>query len=187
MQVVGLTGAASSGKDTVAGMFVKACPGWRRESFAKPLRDMLIAGGFVSLDELENRDLKELDMQPFGRSPRYLMQTLGTEWGRNLVHADVWLLLLQARVDALIAAKVPGVIITDVRFPNEAEYVRKMGRLVHIERVESRQISIVQRFRAKHASERPLPKQYGDMTLRNNGTLEDLERTVQELIAEADR
>lgn len=73
----------------------------------------------------------------FGRSVRDLKRTLGTEWGRTLISADIWLDVAKARL-ANQSCVWNGMVIDDVRFDNEAEWIRKAGGvLVRLERPEA--------------------------------------------------
>ena len=80
----------------------------------------------------EDRDLKErpLDNLNIGRSPRYLAQTLGTEWGRQMVHPDIWLMLMVRNWREVARSACPRMVITDIRFDNEARLVRDLGGTV---------------------------------------------------------
>ena len=57
------------------------------------------------------------------------MQTLGTEWGRELVHPHLWILLANERLKVLRGAGI-GMLISDVRFQNEADWIRSEGGIV---------------------------------------------------------
>lgn len=99
--------------------------------FADTLKDMMRVMGFN--ESHINGDLKEVPCDTLGgKSPRYAMQTLGTEWGRDLMYKNIW-------VDRLIAKaqKAAGIVVVDdVRFPNEIEAIRENGGIVAwIERV----------------------------------------------------
>lgn len=64
-----------------------------------------------------------------GRTPRYAMQTLGTEWGRNTIWGKLW----THRVKTLINLRIQqgfNVVVSDVRFPNEVDLVRELGGVV---------------------------------------------------------
>ncbi len=64
------------------------------------------------------------------------MQTLGTEWGRNLIASDLWIRAWQHAL-ANVPAGVP-VVVDDCRFPNEADAVVAAGGIcVRIERLFS--------------------------------------------------
>jgi len=90
MRLIGLTGPAGSGKDTVARLLCEQ-HGFVQMAFADPLRAMLKAGLGLTDEELHRRDLKEAPLEWLGKSPRQLLQTLGTEWGRQHVHPHLWL------------------------------------------------------------------------------------------------
>lgn len=132
--VVAFTGRAGSGKTTAADQLVKR--GWARVKFADPLKDMmraLLAASGMPADEIERRIEGDLKEQPEpilrGRSPRYAMQTIGTEWGRDLICGDMWTGIAQARIQAHLQAG-QSVVIDDCRFDNEADVVRALGGLI---------------------------------------------------------
>ena len=131
MKLVGFTGRKRSGKDTAAAVFVHA--GYHRLAFATPLKHMLgvllqYQGVPASQAELMiEGNLKEVP-SPFlgGRSPRHCMQTLGTEWGRGMVSDDLWV-----RTLVNTAQHFPLVVVSDVRFPNEVEAIKRAGGVVY--------------------------------------------------------
>jgi len=95
----GLAGIARSGKDTAAQHLVTQ-HGFHSYAFADPLRDGLMHILNLSPCDFEGEQ-KEQVLPWLGRSPRYLMQTLGTEWGRDTVHPELWLLLAAQNLDLL--------------------------------------------------------------------------------------
>ena len=124
----GLTGRANAGKSTVAHMLAEY--GFHQESLADPILNMLsalLAHANASPAWATERSLKE---QPttLGFSYRHLAQTLGTEWGRGLA-PDFWLRVLQQRLDSP-ELRDDNVVIPDVRFPNEAEFITARGGVV---------------------------------------------------------
>ena len=179
MYIIGLAGKAGTGKDTIGGL-ISSLPGWHRLSFADPLRKMLVAGGFVTDEQLGDRKLKETPHPLHGASPRRLMQTLGTEWGRNMIHPCVWARLLDERLERLADSGAQGVVVTDVRFEDEAALIRDAGgRVVHVQRPDA-----LRPANAEHVSEKGIRKRYGDITLFNDGKLEDLPKKLTVLIFE---
>ena len=84
MKLIGICGKARSGKDTAADYIVEEC-GFNKYSMADPIRSMLDS---IGVDPSFN---KEDPVDRFGKSPRQMMQTLGTEWMRNTVNEDGWL------------------------------------------------------------------------------------------------
>lgn len=133
-RVVALTGAAGSGKSTVANYLIEHY-GYFRIKFADPLKDMLriIGLGEMHIEgQLKETPIEWLD----GRTPRYLMQTLGTEWGRHMVSRDIWVAIWQNKVESWLHANPEyRIVVDDCRFANEAETVREMGgRIVALHR-----------------------------------------------------
>ncbi len=171
--IIALTGPAGCGKSTAAAHLAEA-HGFARVRFAGPLKAMLRA--FLAetgappeiVERMIEGDLKEVPSSLLvGRSPRYAMQRLGTEFGREMMGAALWTSAWEAGACAALARGAPGVVVEDCRFPNEAEAVRGLGgRLVRIERPVGAKVL------APHASEgQDLPS---DIVLRNDGTSEVL-------------
>ena len=122
LNLIGITGKAGSGKDTVADYLVTE-HGYTKISFAAILKNMLRVAG---LPEPANRDDKEKIVDGFEFSWRDAAQKLGTEWGRSL-DTNIWVKLTMQSLDPF-----KKYVISDVRFDNEAEAVRKSGCLIHL-------------------------------------------------------
>lgn len=170
-RIIALTGLAGSGKTTAAKHLVIG-HGWHRVRFAGPLKAMMKALG-LSYREIDG-DLKEAPCALLGgKTPRHAMQTLGTEWGRDLITPDLWIRAWRA----VLSAVPPGVnvVVDDCRFPNEAEAVRAAGGvIVRVEREGAGQGA------AGHSSE-GYRVETGPV-LTNNGTEQDFLCAVDDLI-----
>ena len=168
--LIGIAGRARSGKDTVANFIVAAIGGYRY-SFADPIRAMLVPLG-VDMSDPYWQARKEEPIPALGVSPRRMMQTLGTEWGRQLINPDLWLIMAHQR----LLQNGPGMVISDVRFDNEAAWIRKHGgRIIHVIRPDTKAVEA-------HASEDGIEMQDTDARLFNSGTLEELQLSVRELL-----
>lgn len=166
--IVGLTGLAGSGKDSAGHLLAEALEArgrrTKRMAFADPIRQALMAMGVPS-SYIFDRALKEHDVPSFGASYRKLAQTLGTEWGRQLIGQDTWVRVLETRLMAL--QRRPDVlIITDVRMQNEADWITTRGGMLVL--VERKGIAGVR----PHESERGLA--HVDTVLHNDGDLNNL-------------
>lgn len=168
--LIGIAGRGRAGKDTVANFIIAAIGGYRY-SFADPIRAMLAPLG-VDMSDPYWQARKEEPIPALGVSPRRMMQTLGTEWGRQLINPDLWLVMAHQR----LLRNGPGMVISDVRFENEAAWIRKHGgRIIHVIRPEAKAVEA-------HASEDGIEMLDTDAQLFNSGTLEELQLTVRELL-----
>ncbi|MFC3206913.1 deoxynucleotide monophosphate kinase [Aquamicrobium soli] len=126
-RVIALSGAAGSGKSTAADYLVRQY-GYERIKFAGPLKDAMRALGLTDYHiEGEGKERPCLLLQ--GKTPRYAMQTIGTQWGRDLIGPHFWVGLWEARANEVLDSG-GRVVVDDCRFPNEAEAVRKLGGVV---------------------------------------------------------
>jgi hypothetical protein len=185
MKLIGLTGQAGSGKDTVAD-FLCETHGFVQIAFADPIRAGLKAMFGLTDDYFTDRKLKERTVPWIGRSPRELMQTLGTEWGRKLINRDIWISLAETKVKQLLYAPdylhVSGIVISDVRLENEATWIRSQGgEIWHIWRMVGR--STLTAAAQSHSSEKGIAVAYGDRIIHNNSsTIEVLHELIHTII-----
>ncbi|MGK8439040.1 deoxynucleotide monophosphate kinase [Ectopseudomonas hydrolytica] len=174
--LIGLAGRARVGKDTVA-RYLAAHLTLISYAFADPLKQALAGMFHLTAAQLDGAE-KEQPLAWLGKSPRELMQLLGTEWGRDLVHPQLWLLLAEQNLQLLAEhdQAMKGVVIRDVRFDNEADWVRsKGGVILHITRPDAIEV-------ATHTSESGVTHRPGDFSLVNDGTLDQLYDEIDALI-----
>lgn len=124
--LVGVGHKKRSGKDTIANRLVDKHQ-FRRVSWADSLKEAArIIFGWT--DEHLYGRLKERVDPYWGFSPRWALQTLGTEACRNNIHQQIWVKSAWLRIEK-IRDENPGVgiVVPDVRFPNEADFIREKG------------------------------------------------------------
>lgn len=182
MDIIGLTGYARSGKD-VSGKIITDTLGHTRFAFADPIRESLLlldpfVCGAVRFGEalaMCDGDWDKLKANAaFGKEVRRLMQIFGTEVGRNLFGYNVWIDQLERRARA---AGADAVVITDVRFDNEAEWIRENnGWVIEITRPGIVPVN-------GHVSDSGLSRHLIHSTIDNDGTLEDLAGKLSGLLA----
>jgi hypothetical protein len=168
--LVGLTGPAGCGKDTVANMMTKE--GFTRYTLALPLKSGLQAMLGIPLEIWDDRVAKEQPLDWLGKSPRQLAQTLGTEWGRICVDQDLWVKLMLRRWQWLRSGSNPRMVVTDVRFNNEAKAIIEAGGTVW--RVQRPTVAFV----AEHVSENGVDSQFVTGVVKNEGDIDALAVTV---------
>lgn len=156
------------GKTTAARIL--AAQGFDLVSFAAPLRSMvfslLLDLGYTSGEAFTLlHDGKEQVLPQLGVTPRHLLRTLGTEWGRSCVHPSLWLESFKSRI-----AGLQLVVVDDVRFANEAQLIHQLGgELWQLRRPGHERA-------AEHASDGGLDGWDGfAATVVNDGTVEALQ------------
>lgn len=130
--IVGINGIAGAGKDTITDMVILALAKDHKIksgkfAFADNLKRAASAIFGIELDDFYNRDLKEVKDPYWDMSPREMAQKLGTEACRKGIRDDIWIRSLATSINNSF---VDLAFITDVRFDNEAEFVRESGGIV---------------------------------------------------------
>ena len=204
--IIGITGFIGSGKDTVANMFVER--GCVHDSFAAPLKDVCssIFGWpreMLEGDTVESRDFREMPDMFWTKklgvpnfTPRLALQLLGTEVLRNHFDQDIWLNSLEYRMRKMSESS-PCVVVSDARFRNELDLIKNMGGVViwvqrgelpeWYETASQAHSNVVCRkimttkYKDVHESEWNWAGYNVDYVINNNGTLEDLEKQVENI------
>jgi hypothetical protein len=167
--LIGLSGYARSGKDTVAELLCLNY-GYKRVSFADPMRQALYVlspkiDNIVRLSEYV--DDYGWDVAKQNQEVRRLLQVFGTEVGRKMFGLDFWIDIALKDLSG-----DTQVVISDVRFPNEADAIAKLGGSVW--RINRKNHSAVN----GHASEHAMDNYMFNHVIYNDGTLDDLSDEV---------
>ena len=207
--ILGLCGFAGSGKDTTADFLIQH-HGFIRIALADPLKricrdvfgftDDQLWGPSASRNAPDLRYLRSdptLDAELQFLTPRFALQTLGTEWGRAC-YPDVWIdYALRAARQVLeedfrydpkcgawgIDGRTKGVVISDVRFLNEVQAIRSAGGRVWL---ITRTGAGLEGTAAQHRSEQEMneiPRGLFECSILNEGTLEDLRSAVDYFVS----
>jgi energy-coupling factor transporter ATP-binding protein EcfA2 len=137
LKLIGITGKAGAGKDTVANILSELLPSQVIISpFAAPIKTAIAEIFKIDLQTLYDPVKKELPLPGFNVTARQAMQSLGTEWGRNWIDADIWLKLNLQRYEYYSTSDNEGhkdlsmFVIPDVRFKNEATWINNYGGIL---------------------------------------------------------
>lgn len=175
MILVGIAGRAGAGKDTVGDILIRDY-GFAATHFAFRLKQMISDLLGEGIERWADRDWRETVHPRSGQTPRYMAQTLGTEWGRETISSTLWIDDTFRRLDG---GKLPRVAITDLRFENEASHIRaRGGRVIHVKRPDGQEMIST----ADHPSERGILVRLADFEIENGGTLADLEEEIAEIV-----
>lgn len=180
--LIGLCGAAGCGKGSVAGFLAAGESPFVEIAFADPLYAAVSAITGLPVASLRDRETKERPIEGFGKSPRELLQLLGTEFGRKMIGESIWVDRAMRTVEHYQLSGI-GVVISDVRFDNEAEAIRERGGVVW--RVVRNAPSCLSEAASQHESEGGIRAELIDLTVRNNGSLVDLRAAVDTALQEA--
>ena len=180
--IIGLVGFIGSGKGTVGDTLVRQ-HGYHQFAFADALKDAVAQifvwpRGLLEGDSNASRAFREC-VDPgwshkFGYevTPRLILQKFGTEACRHGIADNIWIAALEKRIQGY-----DDVVITDVRFPNEIDFVRSVGGA--IVRVKRGPDPTPEELSKMHISETAWNNIIPDYTIINEGTLEDLRNNVK--------
>lgn len=174
MKLIGITGKARSGKDTIARhLWVQHA--FTRIAFADPLK--LAAQQIFGLthDQTWNDDMKEAVIEFWGMSPREIFQKLGTEAIKGTFGPDTWVKRWSLSYGPLM--DTDDVIVPDVRVDEEATYIRSLGGII----IEVRRGAGLVGSTGNHVSELGLST-LPEHTIENYGTVEELYTEVDKII-----
>jgi hypothetical protein len=139
----------------------------------------------------ERLDIKHL-------TPRWVLQQWGTEVGRRSFHDDIWI----ASIENQLRTAKDDIVISDCRFPNELKSIKRMGGItLRVHRGENppwydaavdyskgyytsgyeEARKILESF-SVHASEYSSVGLDYDHHIENNGTIDELHKTIDSII-----
>ena len=204
--IVGVSGFIGSGKDTLADYLI-TFKGFRRMSFAEPLKDAISAIFGWDRELLEGRTAhsrewreqvdtwwaKRLDLPHL--TPRFVLQQWGTEVGRRAFHDDIWI----ASVENKLRSIKDNIVLSDARFPNELRAIKRAGGVnIRVNRgdnpswydaalslsldpknIEAKKLLENQ---GVHASEYSSVGLEHDYYISNDGTVDELHRKIDSVI-----
>jgi dephospho-CoA kinase len=199
IKLIGICGQAGSGKDTISDLFESH--GFTKIAFADPIkRSIMDWYGFSEEQVFGPSEFRNKLDKKVNLTPRFVLQTIGTEIARQIDELT-WVNYAMRVVDILLNNRCVhycqrrgvchsiytspriGVIISDVRFINEINNIKKHGgKVIKIVRDGSG----LSGSSGKHQSENEMlniPNDCFDLVIDNNGTLMDLKKTVYDFVS----
>lgn len=178
LKLIGVTGKARSGKDTVATILVEE-HGFVRTAFADPLKQAA-AILFDWPPELAFSDSIKEHLSPFwNMTGREIMQKFGTEAMRGAFGEDFW--VKRWVIEYARLSPKHSIVVSDVRTDTEANAIRDLGGIIVHLRRDSAGLAGAEGL---HSSEAGIKfDKASDIWVDNNGTVADLVDEVHRLIA----
>lgn len=182
IKLIAICGRRTSGKSTAADHIVEN-HGYYRLRFANRLKKMLRDGLGIDDEYIDGSKKNEPCEELCGQTVRHGMVTLGTEWGRNMIHSDMWVNALKRDMKNKINLGCDKFVIDDLRFLTEEAWLRslKINSDIPID------VMIIKIHRngvemSDHQSEREIDKINSDWTVYNNSTVEELYKSLYSII-----
>ena len=180
---IGVCGPEGAGKSTVAGILAKH--GGAITPFAEPLKRMLLSLGVPNENLYGSQAQKDEPLALLGgKSARWAMQSLGTQWGRMCMDSCFWVRQWAGLVDRRTAQRADAglaqprmIVADDVRFQSEVDEISGRGGLIIL---VVRSPADLNR-EPQHASE-DFAKLRADVMIINDGNFEHLEADVLEAL-----
>lgn len=177
MKLIGISGVAGSGKDTVADYLFRQ-HGFSKIAFADPLKQALVKVLGVNPKYFHESELKDATLPYWGFSPRHAMQSIG-ESIKNSLGEEVW--LKRWFLSYQMIGETDHVVVPDARFDLECAAIRQLGgTIIHLRRPGAGLTGDA----ARHVSELGPSIMPEDHVLINDGTLEELYAGVEILLNE---
>ena len=165
--LIGISGKAGSGKNTVASFLQSIDHSFEQKAFAAKLKQIANILTGIPINMFEDQEFKKTSLgEQWGDiTVRDLLQQIATECMRDCIHPDIW-------VNALFADYTDQCwLVTDVRFPNEYKAIKDRGGIIlRIERPGS--------GANDHISEVALDNHPFDYIIYNDGSTPDLFKQV---------
>lgn len=188
MKLIAFTGKIGAGKSTCA-EFLEKC-GYNRLAFAAPLKELISELFSIPLEHLNNQAKKEEIIKELNVTPRQLLQVIGTDCFRNCLHAklpelqlqdnSIWIEIAKRKIEKYKRSN-SNIVIEDARFENELQFIYSYGGIViNVIRPDVEKINNISA--AAHESETSLNNNHTDITLVNNGNIEELYAKLQKII-----
>lgn len=179
---------------------------WHKLAFADGIRKIGKIFGFTE-EQLTNQELKETFVHPvWNITPRVFMQRVGSEMFRNHLDKDCWVKLVMQEIKSKVSFYPISkeafqmsladqnddepktyvrhcFIITDVRFPNEAQAIKDAGGII-VRVTRPGNDDSGEADWKKHESEAFIDKMEVDLDICNCGTLEDFKKHAPEMVAQ---
>lgn len=186
--IIAISGKKGSGKSTIGEIFRD--DGFILDSFANSVKDIctILFGydrnkleGITEEDRKwrETTDIKYSELMNNNFTPREAMILVGTYFGRNMIHPNIWIETLFNRYDN---NSNKNLLITDLRFPNEYEEIKKRGGIIIRVNRFNNDNNDNNHNNLHYETECLLDNYNFDYVIDNNGTIDELKDKINKIL-----
>ena len=197
IQLIGISGNAGAGKDTLGRYIYTHYQNIYKEAFADPLKDACSHAFGIPREYFDDSDLKNTVHEYWGVSARQIAQFIGTEVFRNNLdnllkcdlNNDFWVRRLKGKISGALILETEGIyengdtlVIPDIRFQNEIDFIyQNNGVIISLQRSGYEgNVGIL-----NHVSESGIStlafKPGAHYILENNGSIPDLYNQFEQI------
>jgi dephospho-CoA kinase len=170
--MIGISGKIGSGKDTACDIIISHDPTWTRVAFADKLKK--IVSILTNQEEVTRYDKIKYTKVSEEYTIGQLYQIVGTGM-KELINNNIWIKSLFT--DPSLPTKI---IVSDVRFPEEARAIEDKGGIIL--RIIGDPLQIrrnnLDKRNLEHISETALDDYPFKYTVNNSSTIEDFQRNI---------
>lgn len=124
--LIGVVGKKFSGKDTMSN-YLRAKYSFLTYAYALPLKQTCKTLFLLSEDQMNDPELKEHIDTRWNKTPRELLQFLGTDIMRNQFDKNFWIKYFNSWYEN---NKTRRIVVSDCRFQNEVDAILDKGGVV---------------------------------------------------------
>ena len=188
--IIGLVGYIGAGKGTVRDILVRN-HGYHGFAFADALKDAVATiftwpRGLLEGDSNASRAFRERvdvwwsNKLGYEVTPRLILQKMGTEACRHNIADNIWIAALEKRIQGY-----DDVVISDVRFSNEINFVRSAGGVII--RIKRGDDPSPEELSKLHISETAWNSYTPDHVIHNEGNIDDLKDSIESYLTKAEK
>lgn len=169
-KIIGLLGRSRTGKDTIANYLCEKYPSYTNVKLSLPLKKGVCELYGFTMEQVESSS-KDITDERWLKSPRETIQSL-TEYMMQYMGTDFFTRRLYNMYDNGELSE--NIIITDIRYEHDIYEIKKRnGIVIKVERPLNN---------TSHKYESNIDNLKGDITIVNDGTLEDLYNKINRIL-----
>ena len=169
--IIGILGKKGSGKDTMAEYLIQQYQ-FKQFTYAEPLKKICQELFSLTDDQVNCPHLKELVDERWGKSPRTILQQVGTDLFRKHYDENIWVNILKEKIK--LEPKTQNIVVSDIRHQNELDNVTQFENCL-IFRIERPNLENTD----THSTENNIFQYKDIITIKNDSTIENFHKEIQ--------